>query len=155
MLKETLSPSPAYNYIMRFKISELLSRVSEECRQESNMDTTIPDIVMVRHVTDFIKANYSKKLTYDYLASTAYVSKSKLFSTFKEVTGQNVGKYIEIVRLERACELLTRTRSPIGDIMVTVGYHDMKMFCKRFKEFTKMTPSEYRKSGGTAVEDDE
>ena len=29
--------------------------------------------------------------------------------------------------------------------MTAVGYKDMKMFCRRFREYMNSTPSEYRK----------
>jgi YesN/AraC family two-component response regulator len=29
--------------------------------------------------------------------------------------------------------------------MLETGYNDMKMFCKRFKDYVNMTPTEYRR----------
>ena len=75
----------------------------------------------------------------------ACVSRSKLFSSFKKVTGKTIGKYIEGVRLDRACVLLSDSDATVLEIMLETGYNDMKMFCKRFKEYKGMTPTEYRR----------
>jgi AraC-like DNA-binding protein len=108
-------------------------------------DDSVSDAQVVQLITGFIKSNYSSKHTYDSLARMACVSRSKLFSAFKKVTGKTIGKYIEAVRLDRACSLLSEGNATVLDIMLETGYNDMKMFCKRFKEYVNMTPTEYRR----------
>ncbi len=144
MVSETEAPTPAYRQLMRLKISELLIRLSESTLAAGETPE-LRDVQMVNQVIGYIKNNYAKKLTYDDLAKMICVSRSKLFSVFKEVTGKTIGKYIELVRIERACILLTTTNDTVYKIMLDVGYRDMKMFCKRFKEFNQVTPTDYRK----------
>lgn len=50
-----------------------------------------------------------------------------------------------MVRIDRACIMLATTNDTVFKIMLDVGYKDMKMFCRRFKEFTQSTPTDYRK----------
>ena len=103
------------------------------------------DVQLVNQIIAYIKNNYQKKLTYDDLAKMICVSRSKLFAVFKQVTGKTIGKYIEMVRIDRACIMLATTNDTVFKIMLDVGYKDMKMFCRRFKEFTQSTPTDYRK----------
>lgn len=144
MVSETEAPSPAYRQIMRLKISELLIRLSEVTSSESD-NPEMRDVQLVNQIITYIKNNYQKKLTYDDLAKMICVSRSKLFAVFKQVTGNTIGKYIEMVRIDRACVMLATTNDTVFKIMLDVGYKDMKMFCKRFKEFTQSTPTDYRK----------
>ena len=144
MVSETEAQSPAYRQIMRLKISELLIRLSEVTSSESD-NPEMRDVQLVSQIIAYIKNNYQKKLTYDDLAKMICVSRSKLFAVFKQVTGKTIGKYIEMVRIDRACIMLATTNDTVFKIMLDVGYKDMKMFCRRFKEFTQSTPTDYRK----------
>ena len=144
MVSETEAQSPAYRQIMRLKISELLIRLSEVTSSESD-NPEMRDVQLVNQIIAYIKNNYQKKLTYDDLAKMICVSRSKLFAVFKQVTGKTIGKYIEMVRIDRACIMLATTNDTVFKIMLDVGYKDMKMFCRRFKEFTQSTPTDYRK----------
>lgn len=144
MVAETEAPSTAYQHIMRLKISELLIRLADTTFSEED-NPELRDVQLVNQIIAYIKNNYAKKLTYDDLTKMICVSRSKLFLMFKQITGKTIGKYIEDVRIERACMLLSTTNDTVFKVMLDVGYKDMKMFCKRFKEFTDMTPTNYRK----------
>lgn len=145
MMAETENLSPAHRYLMRIWVTELLTRIAEVVCTDKITDDSVSDAQLVQLITDFIKNNYSSKHTYDSLARMACVSRSKLFSAFKRVTGKPIGKHIEAVRLDRACNLLSDSDATVLDIMLETGYNDMKMFCKRFKDYVNMTPTEYRK----------
>lgn len=145
MITETESQSPAHKHIMRLWITELLIRIAEISCTDKGTDDSVSDAQLVQLITNFIKNNYAAKHTYDSLARMACVSRSKLFTAFKNVTGMTIGKYIEAVRLDRACTLLADSDATVLDIMLETGYNDMKMFCKRFKDYVNMTPTEYRR----------
>lgn len=146
MILLTDNPTPAYRDLMRLYIAELLIHLSE-CfyKPLSISDEDIDDIHIIRMVTSYIRENYADKHTYESLARIACVSRSKLFSTFKEETGKSIGDYIKTVRINQACAMLSETDKSVYDIMLEVGYNDMKMFCKRFRECIGATPTEYRK----------
>ena len=146
MILLTEDPTPAYCDLMRIYIAEFLIRVSE-CfyTTEVPVDEEADDVNMIRFITGYIRQNYAAKNTYESLARLACVSRSKLFMIFKRVTGKSIGDYIKMVRINQACILLSETDKSVYDIMLDVGYNDMKMFCKRFRECVEMTPTEYRK----------
>ena len=145
MVSETEAQSPAYRQIMRLKISELLIRLSEVTSSESD-NPEMRDVQLVNQIIAYIKNNYQKKLTYDDLAKMICVSRSKLFADFRAATGKTIGKYIEELRISKAASLLLDTNDTVYNIMYEVGYRDMKMFCRRFREQMNATPSEYRKA---------
>lgn len=145
MIVETEAQSIANKHIMRLWVTELLIRIAETFCSDKSTDDNVSDSQLVQLITNYIKNNYSAKHTYDSLARMACVSRSKLFSAFKKVTGNTIGKYIEAVRLDRACNLLADSDATVLDIMLETGYNDMKMFCKRFKDYVNMTPTEYRR----------
>lgn len=71
---------------------------------------------------------------------------SRIFGTF---LGQTIPGMLRRHRMDRAAEALRETRSGIGEIAVSVGYHSMSAFCRAFERELKMTPSEYRQQWRT------
>ena len=100
----------------------------------------IPDCI------EYLKENYSKKVTIEELSNNFFLSKSYLSSLFKKATGSGVVEYLQHIRIERACELLTDTSLPITEISFQVGYTDYRFFNKSFKKITGVTAHEYRKN---------
>ena len=71
---------------------------------------------------------------------------SRIFGTF---LGHTIPGLLRRHRMDRAAEALRETRSGVGEIAVSVGYHSMSAFCRAFERELKMTPSEYRQQWRT------
>lgn len=54
--------------------------------------------------------------------------------------------YLANLRMEQAKELLKNTDMRIKEISLKIGYEDDRVFMRRFKKYTGMTPGEYRNS---------
>lgn len=67
------------------------------------------------------------------------------FSTlFKEKSGCSFKEYVDMVRLEKARELLTDTEDTIEAVAEKVGYNSSYSFSRFFKKYTGVTPNTYR-----------
>ena len=131
--------------IMRLRISELLLNLADITGTENDAPAPTGSETVTQAIA-YLRRNYTGKINCDDLARAVCVSRSKLFADFRAVTGKTIGKYIEELRISKAASLLLSTNDTVYNIMYEVGYHDMKMFCRRFREQMKTTPSEYRKS---------
>ncbi len=56
----------------------------------------------------------------------------------------SVIQYLISYRLERACHLLLHTTESVTDIALNCGFENISYFIRKFREFTKETPKEYR-----------
>lgn len=92
----------------------------------------------------YISGNFGSKLTLEQIAKAVYVHPSYLSTSFKKETGQSLVDYINVVRIERAKELLNWSESLVKDIALQVGYEDYGYFCKVFKKSEGMSPLEFR-----------
>ncbi|MDR1792406.1 MAG: helix-turn-helix domain-containing protein [Bacteroidales bacterium] len=52
---------------------------------------------------------------------------------------------IEDFLIQTAIRLLTTTNKTIGDIALYIGFYTISSFCKFFKRYTGISPTEYRK----------
>jgi AraC-like DNA-binding protein len=93
---------------------------------------------------DIILDRYRENISCVSLCRELLVSENYLKMTFKWKTGKSVSAYLNEIRLQKACELLTSTAQPISEIPRLVGLADSPYFYALFKKNTGTTPSEYR-----------
>jgi corrinoid protein of di/trimethylamine methyltransferase len=86
------------------------------------------------------------ELTLETVAEQGYVSKAHLSNAFHRITGKRFSDYLRTVRLDRACELLTKTEKTVESIVAECGLRDVPSFYRNFSTYFHMTPSEYRRS---------
>ncbi len=96
-------------------------------------------------VTDHIKNNLtSDDLSQATMARMAGISKDYFSRIFKNVTGMNYNKWLNMIRLEKATELLTIDDRTLTEIAMLSGFQSIPSFNRVFRSEKGMTPSEYR-----------
>lgn len=63
---------------------------------------------------------------------------------FKDQSGYSLMRYIDMLRMEKAKQLLRGTDKTLKDIMDEVGYVDSTNFIRKFKKSEGVTPIQYR-----------
>lgn len=113
-------------------------------KQENEEDSgKIPNL-FVQKAADYIKLNYSEKISIKEIADQLYLSPNYLSELFKKHTGKTISEYLTEYRLEKACQLLDHAEYRVGDVSGMVGIHDGRYFSNMFKKKYGMTPTEYR-----------
>ena len=82
------------------------------------------------------------------LAERCHLSVSHFAHRFRDVVGMSPQQYVESCRMHQAAQLLTFTRRSVTSIAQTVGYPDPFYFSVRFRRFSGLAPSEYRRRAG-------
>ena len=54
-------------------------------------------------------------------------------------------EYLQMVRIDKAKEILATTRYRILDVAMQVGYNNGSSFARAFKAVTGITPNQYRR----------
>ena len=98
-------------------------------------------------VTDYIKNNLTDdNLTQSEMAKRAGISKDYFSRIFKEITGLNYNKWLNLIRVEKAAELMSNDDMSLTEIAMLSGFQSISSFNRVFKEQKNMSPSEYRAS---------
>ena len=84
-------------------------------------------------------------LDLDAVAAHAGYSRYHFLRAFKEAYGETPGQYLTHRRIERAEDLLRTADLSVTEICHLVGFTGLGTFCTRFKAWTGLTPSEYRR----------
>lgn len=79
------------------------------------------------------------------LSRSVYLSPAYLSNLFKKETGQTIGQYITMVRIQMAKELLNDETLKLYQIAKACGYSNQNYFSKAFKKNVGINPSKYRR----------
>lgn len=74
------------------------------------------------------------------------LSRVQLYRKVQALMDMNVMDYLTEIRLKRAKYFLRETNKPMAEIAIETGFNSAAYFTTFFKQHTKKTPSEYRKS---------
>ena len=77
------------------------------------------------------------------MASESKLSKFQFIRHFKKMTGLTPAVYILVNRINYAKTLLAKN-IPITQVALEVGFYDHPQFCKFFKYYTNISPTEYK-----------
>ena len=109
-----------------------------------NSDPSFRQSQIVESTLKYLKENYHKHLSLDDLAAQAFLSKDYLNRIFRESTGMPVNAFLQKLRVEEACRLLTTTEIAVTEVAAACGFGDSKAFYSTFKRITGTTPGEFR-----------
>ncbi len=122
-----------------FKVAAFLDNI---LRRKSRSMSYTP---AVRQAVQYVKDNYSHKITLDEAAGHVHLSRSYLSMLFKKETGQNFSCYLQEVRLEAARSLMAGRGLSIQEIADMAGFFDASHLSRAFKARYGCSPMEYRR----------
>lgn len=103
--------------------------------------------VLVKAI-EYIEQNYTENFSISDLAAICFVSESRLHHIFTEKLGITPIKYRNQIRIERAAKDLRSSSLDIETIAEKHGWGSTTYFRETFKEYSGLTPKEYRKIAG-------
>ena len=127
------------------KLDEHREEFSPEIRRGdsySDNDTIMRRMMMV---TDYIKNNLTADdLSQSTMARMAGISKDYFSRIFRNVTGMNYSKWLNMIRMEKATELLAEKDMTLTEIAMLSGFQSISSFNRVFRAEKGMAPGEYR-----------
>jgi AraC-like DNA-binding protein len=98
----------------------------------------------VQSVIALLEKHLQRDWTAGRLSQCVNLSPSRLHQLFKEETGVPPARYLRLLRMGRAKELLETTHLSVKEIMARVGVADESHFVRDFKKAYGATPARYR-----------
>lgn len=102
---------------------------------------TIP----VSRALDYITLHYMEPLKVEELARWCHISETHFRRVFSEYMNMSPLEYINLVRVQTACNYLKNTDESMADIAGKCGFATLSTFNRNFKQVTGISPSEWRK----------
>lgn len=90
----------------------------------------------------YIKQNYDKNLTLEYIAKRLFLSPTYFSKIFKKYTGEGFARFVTRIRIEQAEKLLMTGNYTVAEVSRKVGFCDPSYFSTVFKKHRSLTPNE-------------
>ncbi len=139
---ELLSAGDSFSKVMALgKFYSLFAEIMPLLHEAKMPDCSLP----VRRAIEYIEAHATENFSMAQLAKECFVSESRLYHLFSEEIKTSPVVYRNEVRILRSIEYIKTGYLPVEEISTTLGFRSAAYFRRVFKEFTGMTPTEYRK----------
>ncbi len=127
------------NLIRKFKKDAIL--------EPKELTVSSPDEIFLEKAIAVVEKNItSENFNASVFIDQMNMSRTVIYTKLKALTGQNISTFIRTIRLKKAAQLISQTKMNVSEIAYQVGFNDLKYFRECFKEFFKVTPSEYKKN---------
>lgn len=118
-------------------VMKLSAHIGEAFREKGNQH--------VAKALRMIRDDCAEPLSLTVVAERLGLNSSYLSRIFKEHTGETFSECLIRSRIEQSRRMLVETNMKIKDIGEKIGYYKTNYYIKLFKDYTGVTPSEYRK----------
>lgn len=133
------------------EISKVLKKYIDEIINSLEKSNTLKRGINIS--ISYIKKYYMLDISLEKISYIAGFSPYYFSRNFKKITGINFIDYLLRTRIENAKALLKVTDKTVLEISLEVGFLNFSYFSKTFKDFVKMTPTEYRRKSKDKIDE--
>ena len=133
-----------YCILKTFELLYLICSQEQEgsvCEQEVGGST----MTVATSMKNYMEEHMDEKLTITDLSHRFHLSRTACKSAFRTCFGQPIHSWLLDRRMEKAAELLEKTKMPILQVAQSVGYTGVSQFNVAFRQRYGKSPREYRK----------
>ncbi len=133
----------AVNGYLRALVIESMRLVKERDRNARNVKYNR----YIEMAARYIDAHYAEEMKIADIASTCGLSESHFRRIFDDSMNMKPVDYINMVRVNKACEMLVKEDIPMSEIGKRVGYQTASSFNRNFKSLTGYSPLQWKNKG--------
>ncbi|ARC83862.1 helix-turn-helix domain protein [Clostridium argentinense CDC 2741] len=126
------------------EIFELGRSMIKGYSMQINTNLTQVNNIYITKALNYIHNNLGEPLTLEKVADHVHLSKCYFCTQFKKETQMCFTNYITHARIEKSKFLLSHSNKSILDIAILLGFNNQNYFTTKFKNFTGLTPKEFR-----------
>ena len=135
-----------YEFTLRAALSKIWLKLFELARpaMEQGMSSKDSDD-KIKMLMVYIHEHYGEPISVEQLAQTAHISKRACFRLFQDTLHMTPVEYIRSYRLQKACQMLAKSKESVTQIAYNCGLGSSSYFGKTFRDALGCSPMEYRK----------
>ena len=104
------------------------------------------DMSVISDAISYIDKNYAEQLRVKDVAESCNMSETNLRRIFSAYMGLAPLEYFNLIRINKACELIKSTMLSMEDIAMKVGYLQMSTFNRNFKKIIGDSPYKWKRN---------
>lgn len=123
-----------------------LYMICAQCIKNGEIRTSDTDTVFIKKVITYLTESIGQNITMKQIAKALNYEYHYFSNLFHNYFSMNFKKFINILRFEQACEMLSTEEYTITEVCHQCGFASIRNFNRIFKALAGMTPSEYKKA---------
>jgi len=146
IIRESSERRPHYkeslNGWLRLFITEMLrlTEAEEEARRRRQ------ETAMIEGALEYVSLHYPEEIKITQLAAACSISESHFRRLFTKIMNMKPGEYINLVRIQKACEFLSKTQKSMEAISQMCGYASVSAFNRNFRRILDTSPNQWKKA---------
>lgn len=148
LLLEMKNLSPLDKIISVIQILNIISNSSEVKQLDPHSLVSRferKEIYRLNKIIEYTVNNYNTSIELSDIAEVAGLSPASFCRFFKQTTKRTYKQFLNEVRVEHACLLLSQEKFNISEICFEVGFNNPSVFSMIFKRLKSIKPLEFRK----------
>ena len=113
---------------------------------DSKVEFEYKDMGMISDAITYIGKNYAEQLRIKDVANSCSMSETNFRRVFSSYMGLTPLEYINLIRINKACELINSTHLSMEEIAMQVGYLQMTTFNRNFKKIIGESPYSWKRN---------
>jgi two-component system response regulator YesN len=102
---------------------------------------------IIKKTCEYVVQHVEEDITLEDIAAEVHVTKSYIGKLFKQRVGYNFTDYVTKIKMEHAKSLLRTGEYKNYEVSEKLGYSSIDYFSRLFKQYSGVTPLEFRKQG--------
>ena len=98
----------------------------------------------VEKIINYVEEHYTQPLLLEEIAKYVGYNKSYICTLFKNEKGITINDYLNNIRIQRACYLISYSNIGLKEIAKQTGFTSIHYFSRIFKESVGISPGQYR-----------
>lgn len=147
MMEECRSESPLHDEAMKGYLRALVIENLRMVQAHDDGKRAVRYNRYVEQATQYISAHYAEEIHIKSLARSCGLSESHFRRIFDESVGMTPNDYINMVRIDKACDMLLKEDIAMSEVGERAGYQTASSFNRNFKALTGMSPLQWKNKG--------
>ncbi len=119
-------------------------RIHSEYKEDLDNNIDLCSLTQVVPAIDYVDANYACNIKVKELAFICGMSETHFRRVFEENINMPPMEYVNLVRIQKACELMTKTDYSMDVIAAECGYQTTSTFNRNFKKYLDTSPYQWK-----------
>ena len=106
------------------------------------------NMAQIAAALDYINKNYDKQIKAIELANICSMSETHFRRIFEEYINMSPMDYVNLIRIQRACDLMKKTNDSMDLVAVKCGFSTTSTFNRNFKKYLNTSPYQWKINPG-------
>lgn len=148
--------SEAYQLRLKALLFQMLYLMFTQCVQACSIEPKRSPSSLSRErvniILQYVDTHYADRIKLDDLVEIVHINKYYICKIFQQYVGKTFLEYVNLVRIQKAIEMLVSTNESITAIAFATGFQDINYFSRMFKRVMGISPTDLRKRQRRASE---